>query len=464
MGMKSFHRLFVTFLFLAVVLAMGHAVLRRRKAPPNQPAPPPANGEDVSRVALPKSYGVGVPKRVFPAFEEWIVGREVQEFKARVEGASADVTHALWRVTGPKAQEKHARVSRDKGGATSEFTPESRGRVAGDYKITCTFSGRGATYEPVSWSLTVDGSRYYAAYGRKVNPDELGAMILIRGGRFMMGAPDVADASHDSILLKYDGVAKPGHEVHIDSFYIGKCPVTLMEFCRFLSDRGNPKSKYYIMQYSAIRKDNEKGIYVHKGNWQFHRVSSATWFGAVEYCKWLSQRTGKSYRLPTEAEWEYAARGVKGRRYPWGETDPILNGRSTNPGRAENYGVRVGSDKKWRNIGSFPIANTPEGVADMAGASREWCHDAYSPDYYGKSPAHNPQGPHVPLDKLDTFPRVQRHVPAAAIWDGIWFTTYSLGPAWTRKHAAPLNANASCGFRLAMDAEVAESPSDTPKE
>jgi formylglycine-generating enzyme required for sulfatase activity len=463
--MKSFHRLFVTFLFLAVVLAMGHVIWRRSGVPPKRPAPPPANEEDVTQVVPPKSHGAGVPKRVLPAFEEWIVSTRItQEFRARIEGEDVDVTRATWRVSGPPEQVQHVSVSRDASGVTSRFTFRRYGRMPGDYRITCTFSGKAATYEPVSWSLTLDACTYYAAYGRKVNPDELGAMVFIKGGRFVMGAPSVPSNSHDSFLLGYDKVAKPAHEVQIDSFHIGKYPVTVIEFCRFLNDRGNPDSRYWVMNHAFIRKDDETDVYIPKGNRQFYRVAGATWFGAVEYCRWLAQRTGKPYRLPTEAEWEYTARGPKGRRYPWGETDPIVNGRSTNPGRAEEYGVRTDGTRGTSTVGSFPIASTPEGVADMAGRKREWCHDAYSPDYYGKSPAHNPRGPDVPLDKLDTFPRVQRHVPASANWDGLWFTTYWLGPAWTRKHAAPLNANASCGFRLAMDAEVAESPSDTPKE
>jgi formylglycine-generating enzyme required for sulfatase activity len=465
MVMKSFHRLFVTFLFLAVVLVVGHVIWRRSEVLPTRTAPPSTNEEDVTQVAPPKSYGVGVPRRVCPAFEEWTTFG-TQEFRARVEGEAPDVLHGTWKVTGPREQEKRAIVSRDKSGAFSRFVFKPKGH-AGRYRVRCTFSGTATTYEPIFWSVTVASDKHPSIPGRKVDPDELGAMVFIKGGKFWMGAPDTPDDPHPKPRPGpplYGEAEKPAHEVQIDSFHIGKYAVTAVKFCRFLNDRGNPESRYCLPAKSSIRRNDKSGVYAPRGRCFYVSHIKATWFGAVEYCKWLSERTGKPFRLPTEAEWEYAARGTEGRRYPWGETDPIVNGKSINPGRAKEYGVYASTFDFLRNVGSFPIANTPEGVADMAGPSREWCHDAYSPDYYGKSPAHNPQGPHIPLDKLDTFPRVQRHVPAAAIWDGIWFTTYSLGPAWTRKHAAPLNANASCGFRLAMDAEVAESPSDTPKE
>jgi formylglycine-generating enzyme required for sulfatase activity len=447
--MKSIHRSLVVFLLVGAVLGTSHTACSATERPPSAPARPEPNA---------------VPEKVLPAFEEWIVSSTVtQEFWAHIEGDDVDAVYATWHVTGPRRLKERTRVSHDKSGATSRFTFNAK-RRAGKYKIICTFVGKTETYEPVSWLLTVDSRRHYSAYGRKVSPKELGAMVLVKGGRFTMGAPSVPSESHDSFLLGYDRGAKPAHEVQIDSFYIGKYPVTAVEFCRFLNDRGNPDSKYCEVAKGSIQRDEGSGIYAPRGNSHYVSEVAATWFGAVEYCKWLSQRTGKPYRLPTEAEWEYVARGAEGRRYPWGKTDPIPKGRSKDPGRAKEYGVFAFVSGYLRNVGSFPTANTPEGVADMAGLILEWCQDAYSPTYYGKSPVSNPRGPAVPPGKMDTFPRVCRRVPYMANWDGMFFTTYWLGPAWSRWSMRPREASLLSGFRLAMDAEPTDLPPDRPKK
>jgi sulfatase-modifying factor enzyme 1 len=314
--MKSIHRSFVVFLLLAGILGVMHTACSTPERPPTAPESPRSSA---------------VPERVLPAFEEWIMSSSAtQEFWARAESDDADIVRATWHVTGPRRQEKHARVLRDRSGTSSRFVFKPKKR-AGEYTISCTFAGKTKPYKPASWSVTVDGRGYYTAHGRKVNPEELGTMILIKGARFTMGAPSVPSESHDSFLLGYDRGAKPAHDVQIDSFYIGKYPVTAVEFCRFLNDRGDPESKYCEVAKGCIRRDEGSGIYTPRGSSHYVPCVAATWFGAVEYCKWLSQRTGKPYRLPTEAEWEL--RRARDRRTPLsvGENGPDYEGQKQRP-------------------------------------------------------------------------------------------------------------------------------------
>jgi serine/threonine-protein kinase len=104
-----------------------------------------------------------------------------------------------------------------------------------------------------------------------------------------------------------------------------------------------------------------------------HPAVGVTWYGAIGYCRWAGGN------LPTEAQWEKAARGEKGETYPWGSESPSAS--------TAVYGPSV---KQAGPVGSKPAGASPYGVLDMAGNAWEWCRDAYEPRYYAQSPGRDP--------------------------------------------------------------------------
>lgn len=181
-------------------------------------------------------------------------------------------------------------------------------------------------------------------------------MVRVAGGVFLMGSNDgPADE-------------RPQHAIEVADFLIDRLPVTNAQFARFLEVRGHQgpgKQRWFDIEDSDARIHRRDGRWRAHPGFENHPVVEASWFGALAYCTWLGKR------LPTEAQWEKAARGTDGRRFPWGNEPP-------DRARA-HFG---GGWNDLRPVGSFPKGASPYGALDMAGNGWEWVSSAYLPYPY----------------------------------------------------------------------------------
>lgn len=202
-------------------------------------------------------------------------------------------------------------------------------------------------------------------------------MVRIPAGKFLMGstkeqAAQVIKEGGDE-WKKWVEWEQPQHAVELSEYSIGKYPITNREYQAFVRE-----AKYKPPQgWDGDQFPPEKGS---------HPVVNVSWNDASAYCKWLGEKTGKPYRLPTEAEWEKAARGEDGRLYPWGN--------DFDPKRANTSESNI---RDTTDVGKFsPQGDSPYGCADMAGNVWEWCNDWFKEDEYKQRQASvekDPQGP-----------------------------------------------------------------------
>jgi sulfatase modifying factor 1 len=180
------------------------------------------------------------------------------------------------------------------------------------------------------------------------------AIVRVPEGWFGMGC----DSGRDD--------EKPAHRVWVDGFELAAYQVTNAEYACFIAAGKTPKPQHW----------DDPNF-----NHPKMPVVAVSWFDAFAYCEWLSTTTNKKYRLPTEAEWERAARGgVEGELYPWGDAPPD---------QLPDYAAR------WKD-GPEPVglyAPNAFGLYNMGDNVHEWCSDWYDAAYYSVSPDRNPQGP-----------------------------------------------------------------------
>ena len=183
-------------------------------------------------------------------------------------------------------------------------------------------------------------------------------MVFVPAGEFIMGSPEGEGGDDEH----------PQRTVYLDAFYIGKYEVTNAEYKECV-DAGacEPPSRNW-----------SKTRFFYYGNPEYdnYPVIRVTWYDAKAYCDW------KGVRLPTEAEWEKAARGTDGREYPWGNETPDET--------KLNYNRNIGDTTE---VGSYPDGASTYGAMDMAGNVWEWVADWLDEDYYSKAPERNPRGP-----------------------------------------------------------------------
>lgn len=226
-------------------------------------------------------------------------------------------------------------------------------------------------------------------------------VVIIPEGSFLMGSETGPENE------------QPRHRVWLGAFGIGRFPVTNEEYRIFLQE--SQRSEPPFWRDPAFSEPEQP-------------VVGVTWYDADAYCRWLSEQTGKGFRLPTEAEWERAARGGReGALYPWGDWAPWEKGF---------VGCNASGDGPAR-VG----VNEPNGFGlyDMSESVHEWCGDYYAYDYYRHSPERDPPGP------ASGNRRVSR--------GGSWRHRIKFSRCAARSSLPPHFQYADYGFRVAMSLE-----------
>jgi len=184
--------------------------------------------------------------------------------------------------------------------------------------------------------------------------------VYVPAGEFVMGSASTDPEADDD--------ERPPHTVYLDAYWIGQTEVTNAQYAQC--------EQAGLCRPPARTGSSTRGYYYGNARYDHYPVISVSWSDAETYCRWAGGR------LPTEAEWEKAARGTDGRVYPWGNaltTSDLLNFDDS------------GGDTTA--VGSYPAGASPYGTLDMAGNVWEWVADWYGRSYYGESPEENPAGP-----------------------------------------------------------------------
>lgn len=227
-------------------------------------------------------------------------------------------------------------------------------------------------------------------------------MVLVEGGTYMMGR-DVSKDKAAGVEFKNE---LPRHKVTLNSFYIGKYEVTVKEYKEYVKATGTRMPSAPDSAWFAEHPDTKIFYPLSKTQWWGWKdnlpMHNVTWFDAIRYCNWRSEKEGlekvytfvtksevkwdlskNGYRLPTEAEWEFAARGGnKSKGYIYSGSDKI-DDVAWYDGTTKLKGPAKVGTKKPNELGIY----------DMSGNVWEWCNDYYSGSYYARSPKENPTGP-----------------------------------------------------------------------
>jgi formylglycine-generating enzyme required for sulfatase activity len=197
---------------------------------------------------------------------------------------------------------------------------------------------------------------------RSLKPD----VVCIPAGRFWMGTDRLALESAGVTWRAWMQDETPYHEIYLPEYQIGRYPVTNAEFTRFIEDGGYQNRDCWT---DAGWRNKEGKGWTQPRRWDDDRyngpsqpVVGVSWYEALAYCHWLAASTGIPYRLPSEAEWEKAARGTDGRLWPWG--NEWCPDRCNTAERYAGQTTPVG--------GHSSVADSPYGVADVAGNVWEW--------------------------------------------------------------------------------------------
>lgn len=228
-------------------------------------------------------------------------------------------------------------------------------------ETSCLTEINGQSLHPDSWP------------GTFINPRDGSTMCLVPGGKFFMGSTRQdtesarnmdADGEHFDLTPEM-----PQFDLFVPSFYISVFAVTNEQFARFLSERQPSSALFDLWVYTVAhvaKPDRQNERYRVEPGFERHPAIHVTWFGADAYCRWAK------LRLPTEIEWEKAARGTDARLFPWGNNWHDGFVRSHRRERGEPTAL----------VDEYPQGRSPYGVFQMAGNVAEWCEDWYQPNAY----------------------------------------------------------------------------------
>jgi iron(II)-dependent oxidoreductase len=235
-------------------------------------------------------------------------------------------------------------------------------------------------------------------------------LVALDGGTFEMGC-GAGDSACD--------VDNPAHMVTVSPFSMEVTEVTVAAYTECVDDGGcSEPAAADSCNYGSIPMGN-------------HPINCVSWDQAVDYCAW------KGRRLPTEAEWEYAASGGSDRAYPWGSAEATCEFAHMYEvvDMMGDYGCMTGTTAA---VGTYPGGASPFGMLDMAGNVDEWVADYYAADYYTMSPATDPQGPDTGTQRV--------------IRGGDWYDASAFNlRVFDRGRQAPENSGPEHGFRCAAD-------------
>jgi formylglycine-generating enzyme required for sulfatase activity len=278
-------------------------------------------------------------------------------------------------------------------------------------------------------------------------------MALIPAGEFQMGTND---AEIDALLQEnpafqreWFNEEKPVHTVSLDVYYIDVYEVTSAQYAKFLNEYGKNEDakghKLINLEIPTCLIEQVENTYKPKAGSEDHPVTHVSWYGAAAYAQFYGKR------LPTEAEWEKAARGgLVGKKYPWGDSN--FDGKKANfadKNTPFNYSDKIIDDgyRATAPVGSYAPNNY--GLYDMAGNVSEWCADEYDKDYYSKSQKDNPKGPGTVITfNNNDFTNVST---VRVLRGGGWLNKTNFLRCATRYHLEPQLTRNGIGFRCAQD-------------
>ena len=254
-------------------------------------------------------------------------------------------------------------------------------------------------------SIPIKPEKSDPAFDREITGKDDAPMVLIPAGEFWMGSPDDEGGKNEH----------PRHRVYLDAYDMDRFEVTVFRYAEFLQSTGREAPR----DWAKVKIGKHSNL----------PVVGVSWNDAETYCRWAGKR------LPTEAEWEKAARGTDGRTYPWGNEEPTP--RLANFGKGSTIIENV-YDKFLAPVDSDEAGNSLHGIHHMAGNVSEWTADWYDQDFYAKSPRRNPTG-----SSNDTGVKVPR--------GGSWLDAPGHVRSAHRSWASPATRVDHLGFRCAQD-------------